>query len=240
MNKILVTGAKGFVGKNLVAELLNRNLYHKQHHPDSGNLYEVFEYHRNSTADELRYYTQECDFVFHLAGVNRPKEEKEFMAGNFEFTSLLLSLLDENRNKAPILITSSMQATQDNPYGKSKKAGEDLILHYGKDKNVKTFVYRLPNIFGKWCRPNYNSGVATFCHNIANDLEIQVSDSSYAMTLAYIDDVVTEFLNAVDSKANRIGNFCEISTIHKVTLGRIVELLYSFKKSREFLAIPDM
>lgn len=240
MKKILVTGAKGFVGKNLVAELHNRNLYHSQNHPDSGNLYEVFEYHRNSTEDELRYYTQECDFVFHLAGVNRPKEEKEFITGNFGFTSSLLVLLEEHRNKAPILITSSIQATQDNPYGESKKAGEELIFHYGKDKNVKTFIYRLPNIFGKWCRPNYNSCVATFCYNVANDLEIQVNDSSYAMTLAYIDDVVTEFLNAVDGQANCIGKFCEISTIHKVTLGRIVELLYSFKKSRESLSIPDM
>jgi len=238
--KILVTGAKGFVGKNLVCELNNRNLYHKQANPNAAALYEIFKYDIGSTPEELEEYTQKCDFIFHLAGVNRPKDEKEFMEGNFGFTSDLLGLLKKHKNSSPILITSSIQAEMDNPYGKSKKAGEDLIFAYGEEVGSKVFVYRLPNLFGKWCRPNYNSAVATFCNNIAKDLPIQVNDPSVVLSLAYIDDVLNEFVSALNDKANKIGYFCEVPTSHRVELGKIVELLKSFRKSREDLSIPDM
>ncbi|MDA3798581.1 MAG: capsular polysaccharide biosynthesis protein CapF [Kiritimatiellae bacterium] len=237
---ILITGAKGFVGKNLVCELKNQNLYHKQANPDVGELYKIFEYDIDSTEEELQEYTNCCDFVFHLAGVNRPKTEEEFMEGNFGFTSELLYLLKKNNNKSPILITSSIQAELDNPYGKSKKAGEDLILSYGEEVGCSVYVYRLPNLFGKWCRPNYNSAVATFCNNIANDLSIQVNDPTVVLTLAYIDDVLNEFVNALKDNANRIGQFCEIPTVHRVELGRVVDLLNSFRESREDLSIPNM
>jgi UDP-2-acetamido-2,6-beta-L-arabino-hexul-4-ose reductase len=238
--KILVTGAKGFVGKNLVCELRNLNLYHKQANVGSDDLYEILEYDIGSTAEELQEYTKKCDFVFHLAGVNRPKDEKEFMEGNFGFTSELLGLLKKHNNLSPILITSSIQAELDNPYGKSKKAGEDLIFGYGEEVGTKVFVYRLPNLFGKWCRPNYNSAVATFCNNIAKDLPVQINDPSYVLNLAYIDDVLNEFANALNGKANMIGKFCEIPTSHRVELGKVAELLKSFRKSRENLSVPDM
>ena len=190
--KILITGAKGFVGKNLIWELRNRGYK------------DLFAYDIDSTEEELTYYAKECDFVYHLAGVNRPKDEKEFMEGNFGFTSVLLQKLRENGNKAPILITSSIQAELDNPYGKSKKAGEDLMFAYGKETGAKAIVYRLPNVFGKWCRPNYNSGVATFCNNIANDLEIKVNDPTVIMNLVYIDDVIEEFIAALEGKENKV------------------------------------
>ena len=178
--------------------------------------------------------------MFHLAGVNRPKDEKEFMEGNFGFTSELLDLLKKHNNKAPILITSSIQAALDNPYGKSKKAGEDLIFGYGADNDVKTLVYRFPNVFGKWCRPNYNSAVATFCYNISHDLPITVNDRSHMMTLVYIDDVVDELINALKGTENRDGKYCKVPTEHKITLGEIADLLYEFKNSRDNKIIPDM
>lgn len=236
---VLVTGAKGFVGKNLVCELKNRNLYHKANR-DTSDLYEIFEYDIDSTDDELEEYTKSCDFVFHLAGVNRPKNEEEFMEGNFGFTSELLYLLKKYGNKSPVLITSSIQAEFDNAYGKSKKAGEELLLSYGADVGCRVYVYRLPNLFGKWCRPNYNSAVATFCNNIAKDIPIQVNDPKVVLTLAYIDDVLSEFIHAVNGQANIIGEFCEIPTVHRVELGKIVDHLNSFKESRENLSIPDM
>lgn len=226
--KILITGAKGFVGKNLIWELRNRGYK------------DLFAYDIDSTEEELTYYAKECDFVYHLAGVNRPKDEKEFMEGNFGFTSVLLQKLRENGNKAPILITSSIQAELDNPYGKSKKAGEDLMFAYGKETGAKAIVYRLPNVFGKWCRPNYNSGVATFCNNIANDLEIKVNDPTVIMNLVYIDDVIEEFIAALEGKENKVGQFCMVPTVHTISLGRIVELLYSFKESRKTLNVPDI
>ncbi len=225
--KILITGAKGFVGKNLVP-MLKLNGYEN-----------LFLYDIDSTEDELSKYTKECDFVFHLAGVNRPKEEKEFMEGNFGFTSLLLENLIKNNNKAPVLITSSIQAALDNPYGKSKKAGEDLIFSYGKENGVETFVYRLPNVFGKWCRPNYNSAVATFCNNIANGLPITVNDPNVDMKLVYIDDVVNEFLRVLEGKANKNGEFCYVPTIHEIKLGKIVSLIEGFKASRDTRFVPD-
>lgn len=236
---ILITGAKGFVGKNLVEALKNvRDGKDKTRNIDSDIT--IFEYDIDTEAELLDKYTRECDFVFHLAGVNRPKDEKEFMEGNFGFTSQLLESLKKNENKSPILITSSIQAALDNPYGKSKKAGEDLIFDYGKENGVKTFVYRLPNVFGKWSRPNYNSAVATFCHNIAHDLPITVNDRNHMMTLVYIDDVVDELINALRDTENCEGNYCKVPVEHKITLGEIVDLIYSFKESRTNLSVPDM
>jgi len=226
--KILVTGSKGFIGKNLITELKNRGYKN------------IFEFHRDTDKSLLEKYTKECEFVFHLAGVNRPKDGKEFMEGNFGFTSQLLELLKKHNNKAPILLTSSIQAERDNPYGKSKKAGEDLVFNYSEETGVKVFVYRLPNVFGKWCRPNYNSAIATFCHNIARDLPITVNDPNVIMNLVYIDDVVEEFIKALEGKENRVGKFCEIPIVHKNTLGEIVDLIYSFKRSREKRSIPNM
>ena len=226
--KILVTGAKGFIGKNLIAELKNRNYN------------DIYECDVTTTEEELNSYTRDCEFVFHLAGVNRPKDEEEFMKGNFGFTSTLLEKLKANNNKAPILITSSIQAELDNPYGKSKNAGEDLMFEYEQETGAKSIVYRLPNVFGKWCRPNYNSAVATFCNNIANDLPITVNDPNVVMNLVYIDDVVEEFISALEGEANKEGKFYKIKTVHTIKLGEIVDLIYSFKNSREDLSIANM
>lgn len=237
--KVLVTGSKGFVGKNLV-ETLKCIRDGKDKIWDICSDLEIYEYDVDTDISLLNKYTSDCDFVFHLAGVNRPKDTKEFMEGNFGFTSYLLDCLKKSNNKAPVLITSSIQAALDNPYGKSKKAGEDLIFEYGKENDTKTFVYRLPNIFGKWCKPNYNSAVATFCHNIANDLPITVNDPSVDMSLVYIDDVVQEFLGALGNNEHKDGEFCVVPTVYNIKLGKIAELLYMFKKSREELSIPDM
>lgn len=226
--KILVTGSHGFVGKNLIAELRNRGYG------------DIFEYTRDTERSLLEEYTKECDFVFHLAGVNRPKEEKKFMEGNFGFTSELLDLLKKFNNKAPVLISSSIQAERDNPYGRSKKAGEDLLFNYKKETGAEVLVYRLANLFGKWSRPNYNSVVATFCYNIARDMEIQVNDPEVELSLSYIDDVVKEFINAMEGNPTRDGEFCLVPVVHKVKLGRLAELIKSFRSSREDLFIPDM
>ena len=226
--KILVTGAKGFVGKNLVAELKNRNYN------------EIYECDIETTDEQLEEYTKKCDFVFHLAGVNRPEKEEEFMKGNFGFTSILLDKLKKYGNKCPILITSSIQAQLDNPYGKSKKAGEDLMFSYEKETGAKVYVYRLTNLFGKWCRPNYNSVVATFCNNIANGLDIKINDANVVLNLAYIDDVLNELINAMNGNASIKDNYGYIPVTHTVTLGEIADLILGFKKSRENLQIPDM
>ncbi|PWU67170.1 capsular polysaccharide biosynthesis protein CapF [Gracilibacillus dipsosauri] len=226
--KILITGSNGFIAKNLIAELRNRQYN------------DLLLFNRDNNLDDLFDYCNEADFIFHLAGVNRPKEESEFLEGNFGLTSLLLDRLIENQNYCPVLITSSIQAELDNPYGRSKKAGEDLIFDYGKKHDVDTYVYRLPNVFGKWCRPNYNSAVATFCHNIANNLPINVNDPNVIMNLVYIDDVINELINALEGKANKIDKFCEIPTAHKIKLGKIVELIESFKNSRKDRLIPNM
>lgn len=226
--KILVTGAQGFVSKNLIAELRNRNFG------------DIFEFGRETNTSLLDEYCKEADFVFHLAGVNRPKDQSEFMDGNYGFTSTLLDTLKKHQNTCPVMISSSTQAVLDNPYGISKKAGEDLLFEYSKETGANVLVYRLPNVFGKWCKPNYNSAVATFCHNVANDLPINVNDPTVIMNLVYIDDVVGEFINALSGKESIKGNFCEIPVVHTITLGEIVELIYSFKKSREERAIPNM
>ena len=226
--KILVTGARGFVGKNLIAELKNKGYK------------DIFEFDVDTELSLLDSYARECDFVYHLAGVNRPKDEKEFMEGNFGFTSELLDALKKHSNKAPVLITSSIQAELDNPYGKSKKAGEDLLFSYRMETGARVHVYRLANLFGKWSRPNYNSAVATFCHNIANGLEIKINDPNVDMRLCYIDDVVREFIHTLEGNPTMSGDFCIVPVEYNVKLGHIAELIRSFKVSRETLMIPDM
>lgn len=226
--KILVTGANGFIGKNLIAELRNRKYD------------DIFEYDKDTDSTLLDVYCKEANFIFHLAGVNRPVVQSEFMEGNFGFTSDLLNTLKKYNNKAPVMISSSIQAELDNPYGKSKKAGEDLLFDYSKQTGTKVLVYRFPNVFGKWCRPNYNSAVATFCHNIARDLPILVNDPSVIMKLVYIDDVVNELINALEGNTNKVDMFWEVPVTHTITLGEIVELIQSYKKSREDKSIPNM
>lgn len=226
--KILVTGAKGFIGKNLIAELKNRG-------------YEtIFEVDTDTTDADLNEYCNEAEFVFHLAGVNRPENDDEFMEGNFGFTSVLLNKLREAENLAPVLITSSTQACLDNAYGRSKKAGEELMFSYSRQTGADVYVYRLTNVFGKWSRPNYNSVVATFCNNIAAGLPIKVNDPSVVMKLIYIDDVVDEFIAAMNSHANIVDNYGVVPVEHTVELGKIAELIYSFKESRENLSVPNL
>ncbi len=226
--KILVTGAKGFIGKNLISELKNQG-YHS-----------IMLYDKDTSPDLLSKYCETADFVFNLAGVNRPKNESDFMTGNFGFASILLNELKKHGNKCPVMFSSSIQADLDNVYGKSKRAGEELFFEYGRNENVKVSVYRFPNVFGKWCRPNYNSVIATFCHNISRNIPIKINDPNAVMNLVYIDDVINELVNALKGKANKVGKFCEVPTTHRITLGKISELIYSFAASRETLCIPDM
>ncbi len=226
--RILVTGARGFIGKNLIAELKNKGYT------------DIFEFDIDTDPSLFDPYCKEANFVFHLAGVNRPKEQSEFMEGNFGFTSILLDTLKRNNNNCPVMISSSTQAVLDNTYGKSKKAGEELLISYSKKTGNKVLIYRFPNVFGKWCRPNYNSVVATFCNNIAHDLPITVNDPNVVMNLVYIDDVVKELINALNGKENSVGDFCEVPVVHTITLGEIVDMIYSFKNSREERSIPNM
>lgn len=237
--KILVTGAKGFVGKNLVAELENIKYGKDKTYPLTQDI-EIYEYDTDTDKSMLSEFCKDCDFVFNLAGVNRPETESEFMTGNFGFASDLLDELKKNNNTCPVMLSSSTQASLDNPYGKSKKAGEDLFFDYSKETGAKVLVYRFPNVFGKWCRPNYNSAVATFCNNIANDLPIQVNDRNHKMTLVYIDDVINELVNALCGLETRDGDYCKVPVEHNTTLGEIVDLIYSFKQSREDKSVPDM
>ena len=237
--KILITGAKGFVGKNLVCALSNiRDGKDKTTSLDTDIT--IYEYDLDTEPELLDTFTKDCDFVFHLAGVNRPENEEEFMQGNFGFTSKLLDSLKKYNNTCPVMLSSSIQAGLDNPYGKSKKAGEDLFFEYSKETGAKVLVYRFPNVFGKWCRPNYNSAVATFCHNIANDLPIMVNDRNHMMTLVYIDDVVDEMISALLGRETRVGSYCEVSLTHKVTLGEIADLLYKFSKQPKTLVMPEI
>lgn len=236
---ILITGARGFIGKNLIAELNNiKEGKAKGYHLNPELT--LFEYDIDTDPSLLDGYCKDADFVFHLAGVNRPKEQSEFMEGNFGFTSLLLETLKKHGNNCPVMISSSIQAELDNPYGVSKKAGEDLLLEYGRETGSDVLIYRFPNVFGKWCRPNYNSAVATFCHNVAHDLPIQVNDRSVNMTLVYIDDVVKELIAALEGNPNKSGEFCKVPVEHKITLGEIVDLIYSFKESRKNLLVADL
>ena len=237
--RILVTGAKGFVGKNLCATFKNIAEGKDKSFGIDSNI-EVFEFDIDTDVSLLDTYCKDCDFVFHLAGVNRPETEDEFMKGNFGFTSTLLDTLKKYNNTCPVMISSSIQAELDNPYGRSKKAGEDLMFAYSEETGAKVLVYRLPNLFGKWCRPNYNSAVATFCNNIAHDLPITVNNRDVNMTLVYIDDLVSELISALKGEENKNGVFCKVPVEHKITLGEIVDLIYSFKESRENKSVLDM
>ncbi len=237
--KILVTGAKGFVGKNLCAAFKNIAEGKDKSFGIDSNI-EIFEFDIDTDSSLLDTYCKDCDFVFHLAGVNRPETEDEFMKGNFGFTSTLLNTLKKYNNTCPVMISSSIQAELDNPYGRSKKAGEDLMFSYSEETGAKVLAYRLPNLFGKWCRPNYNSAVATFCNNIAHDLPITVNNRDVNMTLVYIDDLDTELISSLKGEQNKNGAFCRVPVEHKITLGEIVDLIYSFKESRENKSVPDM
>lgn len=254
--KILVTGAKGFVGRNLCANLRNIQEGKDRTRP-SLKIEEVFEYDIDTDPSLLDEYCQKANFVFNLAGVNRPKETSEFMEGNFGFASTLLNTLKKYGNTCPVMLSSSQQASLtgrfgNSEYGRSKKAGEDLFLKYGAENDSEVHVYRFPNLFGKWCRPNYNSAVATFCNNIANDLPIQVNDPAVELELLYIDDLVAEMLDALEGKEHRCefegldvvaktdGRYCYAPITHKVTLGRIVELLHEFAEQPKTLMIPEI
>lgn len=254
--RILVTGAAGFLGKNLCAAL--RNIKENKDLTRPGlTVDEVFEYDIDSAEKELEAYCAAADFVFNLAGVNRPKDEAEFMAGNFGFAGRLLDCLKKNKNAAPVMLSSSIQATLEGRYGeggygKSKLAVEELFFKYAKETGARVLVYRFPNIFGKWCKPNYNSVVATFCNNIANDLDITVNDPSQRLELVYVDDVVEQMLAALEGAELRCeydglrpvkkagGRYCCVPAAHNVTLGEIVELLRAFHKQPESLIIPDI
>lgn len=254
--KILVTGAKGFVGRNLCAQL--RNIQEGKAKCYGDVVVEaVYEYDIDSTAAALDAYCQDCDFVFNLAGVNRPKTQEEFMQGNFGFASLLLDTLRKYHNACPVMISSSVQATLagrfgNSEYGRSKKAGEELMFSYAEQIGAKVLVYRFPNLFGKWCRPNYNSAIATFCHNIAHDLPIQVNDRSVEMELLYIDDLVDEMIGALKGEEHRCefegvetvptanGKYCYCPVTHKVTLGEIVDMIYAFAEQPKTLTIPEI
>lgn len=251
--KILVTGAKGFVGKNLCCQLNNIKEGKARCYGDL-QVDEVFEYDIDSTPEQLDSWCSECDFVFNLAGVNRPKDNDEFMKGNFGFASTLLDTLKKHHNTCPVMLSSSQQASLtgrfgNSEYGRSKKAGEDLFLEYGKETGAKVLVYRFPNLYGKWCRPNYNSAIATFCNNIANDLPIQVNDRSVQMEVLYIDDLVEEMIRALKSQEHHCefegldvlpsaeGRYCYCPVTHKTTLGEIVDTIYEC--ARAVRAVPD-
>ena len=253
--KILVTGAKGFVGKNLCAQL--KNIRDGKARNYGATVDEVFEYDLDSTPEELDTWCAEADFVFNLAGVNRPQNVQEFMAGNFGFASTLLDTLRKHENNCPVMLSSSQQASLtgrfgNSEYGRSKKAGEDLFLEYGEKYGVKVLVYRFPNLFGKWCRPNYNSAVATFCNAIANDLEYKVNDPSVELELLYIDDLVDEMIACLRGEEHRCdfdglgvfpikdGKYCYVPTTHHATLGEIVDLLNSFAAQPKTLMIPEI
>lgn len=226
--KILITGAKGFVGKNLTA------------HFNTTKDHELFLYDIDTDETLLEHYARECDFVFHLAGINRPKDAEEFMQGNYGFTGTLLNALKASGNTCPIVTTSSIQAELDNPYGISKKAGEDLLFAYGSETGAKIIIYRLPNVFGKWSRPNYNSAVATFCYNIAHDLPIMVNDADPLMRLVYIDDLLDELMLCIEGRETMGDDgFAHVPVVHEVHLKRIPELIYSFRKMRENLEVPN-
>ena len=254
--KVLVTGAKGFVGKNLVAQLKNIKEGKARCYGDL-TIDTIYEYDIDNTIEELDAYCRDCNFVFNLAGVNRPQNQEEFMQGNFGFASTLLDTLKKYKNNCPVMISSSIQATLagrfgTSEYGKSKKAGEELMFQYSEETGAKVLVYRFPNLFGKWCRPNYNSAVATFCNNIANDLPIQVNDRNTELELLYIDDLVEEMIAALKGEEHHCefdgvetiltdnGKYCAATITHKVTLGEIVDLLESFKSQPQTLIIPEI
>jgi UDP-2-acetamido-2,6-beta-L-arabino-hexul-4-ose reductase len=254
--KILVTGAKGFVGRNLCAQLNNIKEGKARCYGDL-KVDVVYEYDIDSQPEKLDTYCQDCDFVFNLAGVNRPQNQEEFMQGNFGFASTLLDTLKKYKNTSPVMLSSSQQASLtgrfgNSEYGRSKKAGEDLFLKYQEETGAKVLVYRFPNLFGKWCRPNYNSAVATFCNNIANDLPITVNDPSVELELLYVDDLVDEMIAALKSEEHHCefdgldvvpseeGKYCYCPITHKITLGEIVDLLHKFAEQPKTLMIPEI
>ena len=254
--RILVTGAKGFVGKNLCWALKNIQAGKDKTHPGL-TIEAVYEYDLDSTPEELDAWCKDADFVFNLAGVNRPQNQEEFMAGNFGFASTLLDTLKKHGNTCPVMLSSSQQASLtgrfgNSEYGRSKKAGEDLFLKYGEDTGSKVLVYRFPNLFGKWCRPNYNSAVATFCNAVANDLSYTVNDPSVELELLYIDDLVDEMIACLKGEEHRCefdglgvfpmkdGRYCYVPTTHKATLGEIVDLLHKFEDQRKTLIVPEI
>ena len=254
--KILVTGAKGFVGRNLCTQLNNIKTGKARCYGDL-TIDEVFEYDLDSTPEQLDEWCKECDFVFNLAGVNRPQNPEDFMKGNFGFASTLLDTLKKHGNKAPVMLSSSAQASLtgrfgNSEYGRSKKAGEDLFLQYGEENGVNVLVYRFPNLYGKWCRPNYNSAIATFCNNIANDLPIRVNDPSVELEVLYIDDLVEEMICALKGEEHHCefeglevlpsaeGRYCYCPVTHKAPLGEIVDLLHQFKQMPKNLMIPEI
>lgn len=253
--KILITGAKGFVGRNLVENI--KNIKEGKNKTRDLKIDEIFEYDIDTDPSLLDGFCKEADFVFNLAGVNRPKDQSEFMKGNFGFASTLLETLKKYKNNCPVMLSSSIQATLigrygESDYGKSKLAGEELFFNYSKETEAKVLIYRFPNLFGKWCRPNYNSAVATFCNNIANDLPIQVNDRNTKLELLYIDDLVEEMLDALKGKehhcefdglnttAKEDGRYCFVPTTHQVTLGEIVDLLYLFNNQPKTLIVPEI
>lgn len=251
---ILITGAKGFVGKNLVANLYN--IKNGKNRTRSFSIDNIYEFDVDTDISLLDEYCQNADFVFNLAGVNRPQNNEEFMQGNFGFSSTLIDTLKKYNNTCPVVLSSSIQATligrYDSDYGRSKKAGEELFFDYAKETGAKVFVYRFPNLFGKWCRPNYNSAVATFCNNMANDLPIQVNDRNIKLELLYIDDLIEEMFDAIEGKEHHCefngietvlkddGRYCAVPKTHKVTLGEIVDLLESFKSQPQTLIMPKI
>lgn len=253
--RVLITGAKGFVGKNLSENL--KNIRDGKNRTRNIQIEEIYEYDIDSEVGLLQEYCRKTDFVFHLAGVNRPENPEDFMKGNYGFSSVLLGTLKECQNFCPVMLSSSIQASlagryQASEYGKSKLSGEELFFSYAKETGAKVLVYRFPNLFGKWCRPNYNSAVATFCHNIANDLPIQVNDRSTELELLYIDDLVEEMLDALEGRehrciyrelspvANPDGEFCYVPVTYQVTLGEIVDMLYTFREQPRTLMIPSI
>lgn len=236
---VLVTGAKGFVGKNLCQRLKNIRDGKCNIYPGL-QISEVMEYDIDTDPALLDDYASKADFVFNLAGVNRPKDPKEFMEGNFGFASLLLEALERAGNKCPVMISSSTQAALDNPYGESKRAGEKLMKDYSERTGATVLIYRFPNLFGKWCRPNYNSAVATFCNNIACGLPIHVNDPATELTLVYIDDLVEEMMAALQGNPHSEGEFCKVPVEHKATLGEIVDLLHKFEEQPRTLMMPSI
>lgn len=238
--KILVTGSNGFVGKNLIETLKTIrdgkcNIY------DISNNIDIYEYDIDNSLDELKSYTEDCDIVFHLAGINRPQNTDEFYSGNYGFTETLCKYLKENQNKCPMIVSSSIQADKDNDYGKSKKMSEDYLLNFGQENGNKIYIYRFANLFGKWCRPNYNSVVATWCYNIAHDLDIQINNPDAIVPLCYIDDVVDELIHALMGHPSmKIGHYYVVEPIYEITLKKLSELLYMYHNQSKTLIMPEM